>query len=244
MAKLNQIIAVEKGAKSQNTAVLSEIYKAAQKAPLFDGFSKTYQPLDDDGEVFPPESKHVQYRVGDVIKQATNSLTDLFTVTARKDWTNTQAKADIKIGGKVLLSGVPVSYLLFLEKNILDLRTFVNSLPTLDQAEIWTQGDGLWRTAPIQTHKSKKIQKPVVLYEATPQHPAQVQLAGEDVTIGHWRNVKLSGAIPVTEKQAFVARVEKLLRAIKEAREEANAIEEVTVPKVAEALFSYVFDGA
>ena len=241
MAKLNQIIAVEKGAKSQNTAVLSEIYKAAQKAPLFDGFSKTYQPLDEDGEVFPPESKHVQYRVPDIIKQAVDSLTDLFTITARKDFTNTQAKADIKIDGKVLLTGVPVPYLLFLEKNILDLRTFANSLPTLDQAEIWTQGDGLWRTAPIMTHKSKKIQKPVVLYEATKEHPAQVQLAGEDVTVGHWRNVKLSGAIPVTEKQAIVARVEKLLRAVKEAREEANAFEEVPVPKVADTLFSYVF---
>ena len=61
------------------------------------------------------------------------------------------------------------------------------------------------------------------------------------MTVGHWRNVKLSGAIPVTEKQALVARVEKLLRAIKEAREEANAFEEVTVPKVADMLFSYVF---
>ena len=241
MAKLNQIIAVEKGAKSQNTAVLSEIYKAAQKAPLFDGFSKTYQPLDEDGEVFPPESKHVQYRVPEIIRQAVDSLTDLFTITARKDFTNTQARADIKIDGKVLLPDVPVPYLLFLEKNILDLRTFANSLPTLDQAEVWTPGDGLWRTAPIMTHKSKKIQKPVVLYEATDQHPAQVQLAGEDVTVGHWRNVKLSGAIPVTEKQALVARVEKLLRAIKEAREEANAFEEVTVPKVADMLFSYVF---
>ena len=138
MAKLNQIIAVEKGAKSQNTAVLSEIYKAAQKAPLFDGFSKTYQPLDEDGEEFPPESKHVQYRVPDIIKQAVDSLTDLFTITARKDFTNTQAKADIKIDGKVILTGVPVPYLLFLEKNILDLRTFANSLPTLDQAEVWT----------------------------------------------------------------------------------------------------------
>ena len=96
-----------------------------------------------------------------------------------------------------------------------------------------------------KTHKSKKIQKPVVLYEATHEHPAQVQLAGEDVTIGHWKNVKLSGAIPVTEKQAIVARVEKLLRAVKEAREEANATEEVaTVPKVAETLFSYVFEKA
>ena len=48
MAKLNQIIAIEKGIKSKSHSEISELYKLVQKPALFNGFSKSYQANDEE----------------------------------------------------------------------------------------------------------------------------------------------------------------------------------------------------
>src|SRR5215468_10945135 len=121
--KLNQIIAVEKGVKSRSYQDLTEAHHALQKQTLLSGISRTYRPKDEEGEQLPPESTRVQLKAEDVIRQTTESLTRLFDITATKDWTNCTAKADVVIDGQTLLSGVPATYLLFLEKQLVDLHT-------------------------------------------------------------------------------------------------------------------------
>ncbi len=241
-AKLNQIIAIEKGIKSQAYAAISELHKANQKPELFNGFSKVYHKRDDEGEDLPPEKKRVQFVAKEVLRNAERTLTGLMDVTARKDWTNCAAKADIVVDGTTLVSGVPVPFLLFMEKQLNDLRTFVINLPVLDEGENWTLDDnsGLYKTDETQTHRTKKINKPIVLYPATPEHPAQTQIATEDVIAGFWHLVKHSGAMPKPEKQALTERVEKLFQAVKQAREAANIQDEVTVPSVGAAVFGYL----
>ena len=61
MPKLNQIIAVLSGRKSQSQKDITEVYKKLQKDALFDGISRVYQPVDEEGEALPPERKNVQY---------------------------------------------------------------------------------------------------------------------------------------------------------------------------------------
>lgn len=242
MAKLNQIIAVEKGIKARVYGEITTLHKASQKPELFNGFSKTYEKVADDGEELPPEGHRVQFVAGEVMRASERLLTELMDVTARKDWTNCDARGSVAIDGKVLLDAVPVSYLLFLEKQLTDLRTFIGAIPVLDEAHVWNKdsNDGLFKTDAIKTHRTKKVQKPIVLYDATAEHPAQTQLISEDVIAGHWVTVKQSGAMPKTEKQALLERVEKLLRAVKEAREEANVHDEVTPPNIGAAIFGYL----
>jgi hypothetical protein len=67
----------------------------------------------------------VQVKVGEVIRQTAAALTRLFDVTATKDWTNRTAVADVTVDGETMLSGVPVTYLLFLEKQLAELHGFV-----------------------------------------------------------------------------------------------------------------------
>src|SRR5688572_15543780 len=138
MAKLNQIIAVEKGIKSKSFQDLTEAHHAVQKPALLSGIARTYQPKDEEGEQLPPESTKVQIRTEDVLRQMAATLSRLFDVTATKDATNAVARADVKVDDRVLLSDVPVTYLLFLEKQLTDLHTFVKKLPTLDAAESWS----------------------------------------------------------------------------------------------------------
>lgn len=243
MTKLNQIIAVEKGIKARVYNDISEIYKSCQKPDLFNGFAKQFQSVDEGGESLPPEHKKVQLTYQKAIDKVQHQLTDLFDVTAVKDWTNTAAIADVKVNDQVIIAKVPVSYLLFLEKQLTDVRTFVNSLPVLDDAEDWNDdpNSGLKKTEELRTHRTKKVQKPIVMYDATKEHPAQTQMITEDIISGHWVLTKQSGAIARPKKEELGEKVEILLRAIKEAREEANGINVVETPDVSRAVFGFIF---
>lgn len=84
--KLNQVIALEKGVKSKVMSAITEFHKANQKPDLFNGFTKTYQPKNEDGGQLPGERKRVQFSVPTVLRNLAASLTELMQVTAQKDW--------------------------------------------------------------------------------------------------------------------------------------------------------------
>lgn len=241
--RLNQVIAIEKGIKSRVYGDVTAIHKANQKPELFNGFSKTYQPKDEEGETLPPEGKRVQLTTMDTLRHVERLSTELMDVTLRKDITNCVAKANVIVDGNTIVSKAPISYLLFLEKQVTDLRTLISNLPVLDSSETWSKDEnsGLFRTEPTQTHRTRKVQKPLVLFPATPEHPAQTQIITEDVIAGYWTTTKLSGAIPAPVKDQMIGRCDALLRAIKQAREEAN-MEEVVEPSysVGANIFGYV----
>lgn len=242
VAKLNQIIAVEKGVKSKSFQELTEAHHAVQKPALLSGISRTYQPKDEEGEQLPPESTKVQVRTEEVLRQISGTLTKLFDVTLTKDATNSTAKANVVIDDQTLLTDVPVSYLLFLEKQLTDLHTFVKKLPVLDAAESWVFNDSAdcWSTEPVRTIRTKKVPRNHVKAEATEKHPAQVEVYYEDVSIGYWTTVKFSGALPAKRISELLDRVEKLQHAVKFAREEANNTE-VVDRKVGDKVFGYLF---
>lgn len=240
--KLNQVIAVEKGVKTRTNADLSALYAVVQKSALFDGLKKTYSPLNEGGEQHPPQEQRVQQSVAGALKNAQKFMEELLDVTAQKDYTNCVAKADVSVDGETILTGVPVSYLLFLEKQITDLHSFVAKLPTLDPAREWKAdaGLGLWRTEPTKSFRTKKEQRPIVLYGATDKHPAQTQLITEDINVGTWEEVRFSGATQATDVQKLLGRIEKLQKAVKFAREEANMTTVVNVT-VADKVLGWIF---
>ncbi|MDI1462793.1 hypothetical protein QEZ54_17595 [Catellatospora sp. KI3] len=242
MAKLNQIIAVEKGVKSRSFQDLTEAHHAVQKPALLSGISRTYQAKDEEGEQLPPEATRVQARAEDVLRQISTTLTRLFDVTATKDATNCVARADVVVDDRVLLSDVPVTYLLFLEKQLTDLHTFVKKLPVLDAAESWVFSDSAdcWSTEPVRTIRTKKVPRNHVKAEATEKHPAQVEVYYEDIAVGYWTTVKFSGALPAKRVSVLLDRVERLQQAVKFAREEANNTEAVD-RHVGEKVFGYLF---
>ncbi len=244
MAKLNQIIAIQAGKKAQAKETLAAAYQQVKKPELLTGLVRTYQPRDDGGEPQPDERKHVQVKVSDVIRKVTDDLIEMFDVVATQDWANSQAKADVVVEGRKLIEGVPVTHLLFLEKQVADLRTFVESLPVLDTGEDWEykeEADG-YVSRPSRSNRTKKVPKNHVKYEATKEHPAQVEMYMEDVWVGTWTTTKFSGATPAATKNAMLDRVRKLLDAVKAAREEANGLD-VKPKKLGAAVLGYVFDG-
>ncbi|MFI6820572.1 hypothetical protein ACIBJE_06400 [Micromonospora sp. NPDC050187] len=242
MAKLNQIIAVTKGVKAQTTREFTEAQRNVQKAPMLSGISRSYQPKDEEGEQLPPESTRVQVSATDVIGEVSTSLTRLFDLVLTQDVANTRAKADVVVDGRTILADVPVTYLLFLEKQLVELYAFVDKLPVLDPAETWTFNDaaGAYASDPVKTVRSRKVMRNHVKAEATEKHPAQVEVYTEDVPVGYWTTVKLSGALPATRVKELRERVAKLQQAVKFAREQAN-MTEVEDQKAGERVFGYLF---
>jgi len=242
MPKLNQIIALMAGKKSQAHKTITDAYQVLQKSGMLEGISRSYKPKDDEGEQYPPEKKLVHLKTWDSIRQVVGALTDLFDIVATQDYANCQARADVVVAGTAVLKDVPVTHLLFLEKQLVDLHTFIEKLPTLDPAEAWeynAEAD-CFASEPYQTTKTKKILKNHVKAEATKEHPAQVETYTEDVIVGYWTTVKFSGALPARERNEMLDRVRKLQEALKSAREEANAAA-VEVRKTGKPILDYIF---
>ena len=239
--KLNQVIAIEKGVKSRIYAFLSSTYKAFQKPALFNGLSRQYQKRDEDGEDYPPENTRVQMNAATVLGEIAENMTELLDVTAQKDWANCKATADLVVDGRVLISAAPATYLLFLEKQLSDLKDELNKIPELDPAHDWSLdvATSLFKSKPTQTSKTKKIPKVIVKYEATEHHPAQTEIVNVDEVIGTWQTVIHSGALPVPRKKALQKRLQTLIKAVKYAREAAN---EAAAPqqRVGDAIFGYI----
>ncbi len=244
MTRLSQIIAVEKGVKSDAERTVNEARTEVGNSARLSGISRTYQPRDDEGDHLPPESTLVQVKTEDVLTDVAKSLTRLFDVTLTKDAANCHAVADVKLpDGTVLLPKVPVTYLLFLQRQVAALATFVARLPLLEPAEDWGDApdpvSGCWRTAPSSKTRPKKVPRAFVAYEATATQPAQVQVWQEDVIVGDWTTVKFSGAVPARRVRQISDRLTVLTQAVKYAREEANATE-ITDKQAGAAVFGWL----
>lgn len=241
MPKLNQILAIEKGVKNQLNQTITEAYHLVQKAALFSGIARSYRSRDDEGEKLPGESTLVQQRAESLVTKTADSWGKLVDIVFTKDVANCQAFANVEIDGVVILEQVPVTSLLFLEKQLVDLHSFVKKLPTLDPSEKWDRdaAQDCWATTPAETTRTKKIPRNHVKAPATDKHPAQVDVYMEDVVAGFWSTIKYSGALPAARVSEILARVEKLQRAVKFAREAANNTEATPV-KAGEKLFGYI----
>ena len=242
MSRLNQVIAVVASKKSKVQSAVTAAYHSVQKTAQFEGITKTYQPKEEDGDKLPSEAKAVQTKVGDVVSEVTSALTELFDVVATQDNANTKARADVVVGGKKILENIPVTHLLFLEKQLKDVETFISKLPTLDAADSWKYDAGTdsYATYPTETTRVKKVPRPFVKYEATKEHPAQVETYSEDTVAGYWKTIKFSGAIPMKDRNKMLDRVHQLQEAVVKAREEANSIE-VEQVSVGKRVFEHIF---
>lgn len=242
MPKLNQVVAIEKGLKSQTESDITQAYHLIQKPEVFNGLTRAYTPKDEEGERLPSETQNILITAPTLTKEFSAALAKLFDITATKVYGNTGARADIVVDGTTLLEAVPVEYLLFMEKRLQDVLTFVNKLPTLDPAFEWhfDETKGYYATDTTTTYRSKKVYRNHVKAEATDKHPAQVEVYTEDETVGMWSTTKFSGAIPVPLRDSWKGKVIRLQAAVKFAREEANSVHVIDVA-IGDVVFRHLF---
>ena len=242
MPKLNQIVAVVAGKKSDAEKAITELYHQVKKPSLFEGITKTYEAIETDGEELPPETKLLQSKVSDAIVQFRQALGHVLDATYTQDVANTRARADLEVDGTTVLKDVPVTHLLFLEKKLTDIQTFISHLPTLDPAQKWSysRDTDCYVTAETWKYHTKKLPRVLEKSPATEKHPAQVEVVYEDKNVGKWKTIFQSGAVPARDQHDMLARVKKLIEAVKKARESANMID-VENQQAGSAIFDFVF---
>lgn len=242
MTRLNQLIAVEKTVKANTETAFTKAYRTAEKADLFSGLTKVYEPLVEDDVTLPGEKKLVQARVDDLLDGIRALLVRQIDLTVTKDTANGSAAADIVVDGTVIAERVPVTTLLWIEKKLVDVKTFVSKLPVLDPADTWTYdtGNGYYASAPLVTMRQAKEPRFITVHPGTDKIPAQVVRETEDVFKGKWTTTKLSGAIPATRRDALLAKVNELAEAVKRAREEANSVTIEDI-RIGDGILGYLF---
>lgn len=241
MPKLNQLLAVRKGLRGRTDNAVTELYKQLQKPALYAGLVRTYQPRDDAGEHLPSERQLVQRSVEDDLQSTAAAMTKLFEVTASVDYTNQITGADVPVGEDVLIQNAPVSFLLFLEKQLTDFRTMVTKVPTLAPEEEWSPDhhNGGARSASVGTTRARKVPFSFEASPATDKHPAQVQVMQRDEIVGDWTLVKFSGAVSVVRRDQILTKIDTLMDAVRKAVEEANVALTVDVSP-GEAVFDFL----
>lgn len=244
--KLHQIIAVRSGKTTRLGRLITETNKRLQKPALFNGLTRNYHPTQEaegeQPETLPPEHNPVQFRADELLKDVQKAWTELLDLTATQDTANTQAKATVQINGTPILDNVPVTFLIFLEKQLEDIYTVISNVPVRDPGETWSKDDttDLFASEEFFTNRMKKVPKTHVKYPATEHQEAQTEMYYEDVKVGEWHAKKFSGAMSQKEKNTLLDRTRQLQDAVKVARAEANEIE-IEQQKVGTQVFGFIF---
>lgn len=251
--KLHELIAVEGELQAANKKILEEtahVFKDKEKHFL--GVHKQTFMLSSDetaklqeGE----ESLALTTTVPLKLEHMATHVIRYFDAILQKERTNQEAKADLVVDGATLVKDAPATWLLGLEDRLKAVRAVYDVVPTHPQGKIWTEDKtSALKGAFVASEKEKriktqKITKPVVLYAATEQHPAQVKEVTEDVPVGSVVGTYYSGMVSPAEKSDMLERLDKLIRAVKKARMRANGAEVVKVT-AGKVLIDYVNKGS
>jgi hypothetical protein len=247
MAKsLAQLLAVEKGIRQDDNTISSELYKTLQRAAAFQGETRTYRTLTEDGVMQPDARTQITADANDCLQRFRDVRERTIDVTLTKDIANRDATADLKVDGVTIATAVPAVTLLSLEKTADDIVAFFTALPVLDPAEEWVDdpNSGVQRSkVPSKTLRTSKETVGLVIWQpddpATSKHGPITDKVIKDIPVGEWTITKFSSALPAARKRELVARAKKFREAVKMAREEANRAP-VTDEVAGKALFDYL----
>lgn len=247
--RLHEILAVEGGLQAAARRINEETIKTlGKKDEHFTEHTRRITHFaEEDSKLNTEETKSMVTTVGEKLRYNAGANIKAWDAYLQKEATNQNAKADIEIDGKTLAADVPATVLLGMETKLAELRAVYEAAPTLAPGPDWKpdidRGKGVFAAAePEVTFRTRKTIKPIVMAPATEQHPAQVQAVTEDVAIARIETRHWSGMLTSAQKSELLAHIDKLLRAVKRARQRANNTE-VQVKHIGKVLFDFIHSG-
>ncbi len=248
MPKLHEVLAVESGLQTTAKKINEETVRTFEKKD--EHFVETTREVthfaEDDHKLDTTETKSMVTTVFDKLLYAAGPNIRALDAYLQKEATNQKASADIMVGDQTLAENVPATVLLGLETKLAELRAVYEHIPTLAPGPTWVAdrarraAGGVWRAdKPDVTFRTKKTVRPIVMSPATEHHPAQVQAISEDVPVARITTQHWSGMITSAEKSDLLGRIDRLLRAVKRARQRANNTE-VEKRNIGKVLFDFI----
>lgn len=247
MPKLHELLAVEANLEGQMNKTRGELVNTFEKKRhLFEEKRVTFRPIAEGEEEVTESRSDIQSTVPQELDWVSAFFIKALDASYQVAEANTAARADVILEDEaetVILRQVPATTLLELEKRMAEWQHLLSSIPTLDPAKGFAPDPtrtNVFQARPVTKTRTKKVNKPVVLYDATDKHPAQVQLATEDVPVGALSEQEWSGLITPARKAELLGRVEMLIRAIRRARSRANETEVDKTKKIGSTLLRFL----
>lgn len=252
MPKLHEVIAVKDDRKRAAAKFIQEAATTfIKRQDHFDAKQVIFEPVSEEFASAVQETEHTEMvtTVRNKLNFVEGHIINFLDVSFQQESANMEAKADIVIdaadGSEVkLIENVPVVFLVQLESYLGDLRKVVyDNIPTLDPKIAWEKDDtenNVWKQKrPIESQKTKKVSKPIVLYPATDKHPAQTQLINEDIVVGKTVRTSSTGKFSPKEKSDMLDRIDRLVSAVKKARSRANSTDAPKM-KIGKKIFDFI----
>lgn len=243
---LHMVLAVLPDLKKKTTLIIEEgITTLTKKADHFDGVQKSFVSLQEGRVESPAETKNMVTTVAEKIKYVEQSIINCIDATVTMEETNGSGKATapLEVSG-VNFGTFSATTLLALEKQLERIRDLYKSIPTLDPTKTWSKDEsasmpGTFKSTAEEKFHTAKIQKPIVMYEATKEFPAQVQMTTYDEKVEKSITIYFSGKITPAQKSQILGRIDTLIAAVKVARAQANMVPIVDT-KVGQKLFAFI----
>lgn len=250
--QLHQVLAVEPDLQKKATMILEETLKVFKSENhLFNGSVKVYNPLSEDEKAASTADLRTETPCNTTavrrLDYTAESLIPYWNAVLQKERTNQTAKADLVVDGKTLMTDVPATFLLGMEAKLKSLREVLVKIPTHDLSVTWIpdtdMGEGFFKTKDfIVTNRTKKERKSKIIVPATDKQPAQVDQWTEDVKIGEYHETRRTGTMTPLNKSQILGRIDKLIVAVKEARQVANCAD-LLIDKTTEPLVNFILKG-
>ncbi len=249
---LYELLAVEQEKKANAERARSQSLESFRSSQgHFSGMRRTFKPFAVDeskGETGAEQLEAETHIAKTVIEELEATLAIVgrsFDVGLQIDEANTRARADLIVGGEVLAADVPATFLLQLEKRLRQIRILFKEIPTFDPIRIWQPDPGadrphVLRAEPVTTVRKQRVRKYNVMVEATPEHPAQVDILEVDAPVGEIRSYDWTGMISPGRKRALLERIDELIEATKAARSRANSVQIDLDRRAADRIFSHL----
>lgn len=242
---LHELLAVEGDLEGAHKKILEETRNTfTKKADHFFGQHRKLQMFADDGVEYPEEFKELDTTVNQKLEYLAGTEIRYFNALLGKESTNQVAVADLIVDGVTLGTDLPATFLLGMETRLKHLRAVYEAIPTLRPGISWVKdesmGEDIYKTEkPDEKLKTETVVEPIVLYEATKEHPAQIKEVSKTRNVGKYITTTWSGMISSAEKSVILERIDKLIRAVKQARQRANTTE-VVKRTIGKELFDYI----
>lgn len=245
--KLHELLAVETNLENQAAKTRNDLVATFEKKRhLFEEKRTVFTPSGEGAAAQVENQSDIQTNVTKELAWIQPFIAKALDASYQVAEANTKARADIVLeDGTVLLTGVPATALLELEKRVAEVSALITAIPTLDPAKGFSEdaarGSGIFQARPVVKTRTRKAKKLYVKYEATKEHPAQTELIDEDQPIGIIQEQEWSGLITPARKADLINRAEVLARAVRRARSRANEAEVDHNKKIGAQLLSFVF---
>jgi hypothetical protein len=247
MGKLFELLAVEGDLEGTSKRIVDETERTfANKHGLFQGQHRHLEMFDPEetNQGVPDDHQELTETVLGKLDYMAAHVARYWDAMLQKESSNQEATSDLILEGQIIGKGLPATFLLGLENRLKGLRKVYDNIPTLAPGIKWvpdkTRGEGIWvQDNPEIRYKTAKTFHHKVLYEATAQHPAQIEKWEENVNVGIYHQEVWSGMLSSADKSRLLGRLNNLIMAVKKARMRANSIE-IKEKTIGKAIFEWL----